>query len=243
LDRLGDWIERRSGHSGLRVKRLGGAPRLAYSDVRAPRAWKPGGFDKVLGTFGSAPTPSPQYFVSYAWGDDTSPEGHEREVIVDQLCAAAKERGISIVRDKNKLRTGDGIVSFMRRVGAGDRVFIILSEKYLRSPYCMFELLEIWRYSRSNEAEFGRRVRTYALADAFARTPIERINLAVYWMKQYEEIEVLIKEHGGRVVGTQDFRQFRLMSDFYSHVPDILATMFDTIQPRSFEELVQCGFD
>jgi hypothetical protein len=32
------------------------------------------------------------------------------------------------------------------------------------------------------------------------------------------------------------------MGDFCRHVPDILATMFDTVQPRSFEELVQYRF-
>jgi len=34
----------------------------------------------------------------------------------------------------------------------------------------------------------------------------------------------------------------REKGDYYRHVPDILATMFDTVQPRSFEELVQYGF-
>ena len=52
----------------------------------------------------------------------------------------------------------------------------------------------------------------------------------------------MIKEDGGEIVGTQDFQRFKLMADFYRHVPDILATMFDTVQPRSFEELVQYGF-
>jgi hypothetical protein len=43
----------------------------------------------------------------------------------------------------------------------------------------MFELCEIWRHSRADEADFRRRVRIYALPDAKARTPIERIRLAL----------------------------------------------------------------
>ena len=42
---------------------------------------------------------------------------------------------------------------------------------------------------------------------------------------------------------SQDFARFKLMSDFYRRVPDILATMFDTVQPRSFEELLQQIFE
>jgi hypothetical protein len=32
------------------------------------------------------------------------------------------------------------------------------------------------------------------------------------------------------------------MGTFYRHVPDILATLFDTVQPRTFEELERYGF-
>jgi hypothetical protein len=55
--------------------------------------------------FAQAPTTKPEYFVSYAWGDPT-PEGQQREIVVDQLCAAAQERGITILwsqRDNGRL--------------------------------------------------------------------------------------------------------------------------------------------
>lgn len=243
LDRLAAWIDRRSGHGGLRAARIGThglAAAIAEAAERDPA--KSGDADTVPGTFGPAPVAATEYFVSYAWGDDTSPEAREREDVVDRLCADAETRGVHIIRDKTTLRTGDPITAFMRRIGTGDRVFVILSEKYLRSPYCMFELCEIWRHSRGDEADFRRRVRIYALPDAKARTPIERIRLARDWKREHDEIATMIKDDGGEIVGTQDFARFKLMGDFYRHVPDILATMFDTVQPRSFEELVQYGF-
>ena len=33
------------------------------------------------------------------------------------------------------------------------------------------------------------------------------------------------------------------MGTFYRHVPDILAALFDTVQPRVLEELERYGFD
>jgi internalin A len=236
LERLSRWIEDRSGRGALRVRRVGSpTPPSAASAEPAP----PG---RLPGTFGPAPVVATEYFVSYAWGDDKSPEGLERETIVNRLCAAAEARKINIIRDNNTLRPGDRITPFMRRIGAGDRVFVILSNKYLHSPFCMFELLEIWRYSRSDEADFRRRVRIYALPDAAARTTGERIRLAAHWKAQHEDIAALIKEHGAEIIGDQDFARFKLMGQFYRDVPDILFTMFDTVQPRSFEELVQYGF-
>jgi internalin A len=243
LDRLVAWVERRSGRSGLHATRISaGASPSAMAEAMEWNAGKPGDADKVPGTFGPAPVTATEFFVSYAWGDDASPEGRERESIVDRLCTEAEARGVHIIRDKTTLRTGDRITLFMHRIGAGDRVFVVLSEKYLRSPYCMFELLEIWRYSRGNEADFRRRVCIYTLADTKARTPVERIRLARDWKREHDEINAMIKEDGGAIVGTQDFARFKQMGDFYRHVPDILATMFDTVQPRSFEDLVQHGF-
>jgi internalin A len=130
----------------------------------------------------------------------------------------------------------------MRRIGRGDRVFIILSEKYLHSAYCMFELWEVWLYSRHDEADFRRRVRVYALPDAQAATPLQRARLAAYWKTQYDELVALIREHGAEILAT-DFQRFKDMGDFYRHVPDILATLFDTVQPRRFEGLERYGFD
>ena len=160
---------------GLRATRIGaGAPPVRGTDGGTGCRQIRDGRRAAPRQLGPSPVAKPEYFVSYAWGDDTSPEGQERETIVDRLCAEAEPRGIHIIRDKTTLRLGERITPFMRRIGAGDRVFVILSEKYLRSPYCMFELLEIWRYSRGDEADFRRRVRIYALPGTKGGTPIER---------------------------------------------------------------------
>ena len=62
----------------------------------------------------------------------------------------------------------------MRRIGRGDRVFVVLSDKYLRSPYCIFELFEVWRTSRAEDEEFLRRIRVYSLPDAQIRTTLDQ---------------------------------------------------------------------
>ena len=61
---------------------------------------------------------------------------------------------------------GDSIAKFMKDIGQGDRIFVFLSDKYLKSPFCMFELFEIWRTCRLNEVELTKRVRLYPLGDA-----------------------------------------------------------------------------
>jgi internalin A len=114
------------------------------------------------------------WFVSYAWRDDTSPAGLMREQQVDQACEAACGRGITILRDKDVLHPGDSIERFMRDIGAGDRIFVFLSDKYLKSPFCMFELHEVWRQSRQDAEVLRDRLRLWTLGDANIRTPEDR---------------------------------------------------------------------
>jgi internalin A len=182
------------------------------------------------------------WLVSYAWGDIT-PEGRERDKIVDTLCCAARENGFTILRDKEVLRLGDRISDFMRRMVVGDRVFVVLSDKYLRSAYCMNELSGIWRNCRQDDRAFLRRVRVYTLEDAKIWTPLDRAKYAAYWREQCEKIALLTKEHGVDLLGTKDYEQYRLMREFSFHIGDILATVADVLQPRSFDELVKYGFN
>ena len=115
--------------------------------------------------FAQEPASQPEYFVSYAWGDKT-PDGREHESIVDQMCAAAERRSITILRDDKVVGLGDRLSKFMQRLGRGDRVLVVLSDKYLKSPYCMYELFEVWRNARQEDEEFLKRIRVYTLPDA-----------------------------------------------------------------------------
>lgn len=183
----------------------------------------------------------PEWYVSYAWGDGT-PEGKAREEVVDRLCAAAEVRGRKILRDKEVLGLGDSISAFMRRISGGDRVFVILSDKYLRSPHCLFELSEIWRTSRQEGKAFLDRVRVYALPDATIWTPLDRVKWAIHWKTQHDALDGAAREHGVGVLGEAGSAELRLMQRFFTQVTDILAVLTDIVQPRTFEELEQYGF-
>jgi internalin A len=111
------------------------------------------------------PSSGLEYYVSYAWGDDT-PEGKDQETTVDRLCAEAEARGKTIVRDKNAMKYGDRISRFMDRIGKGavnGRVFVVLSDKYLKSAYCMHELFDVWRNCREDPETFIDRTRVQVL--------------------------------------------------------------------------------
>ena len=102
------------------------------------------------------PKSIPEIFVSYAWGDDSSEDAWKRTEIVVPVRRSGRMAGIS--RDSKVLRPGDLISGFMKRIGLADHVIVVLSDKYLHSPYCMTELHSIYQRSVGEKEDFLRRI-------------------------------------------------------------------------------------
>jgi internalin A len=237
LERLNEWLEKAHGQLGLRPAK--------QEDPRAVELARP---ERAKDEAEKAPdlhfaaqrrTDSRRY-VSYAWNDPSDPK---REEHVDRLCDAATTRGTPIIRDKTAMSFGDSISRFMKEIGQGDRVFVFLSDKYLKSPYCMFELFEIWRKSWQDEAEFTKRVRLYPLGDAKIWEIEHRLDYADYWSERFSKLDERIRRTGPSRMAERDFKAFKLMQDFAHHVGDILALFADTLLPRAFDDFLKYGFD
>ena len=76
------------------------------------------------------PALAPRNGTSPTLGPTPRPTAHERKAIVDRLCDEAARRGIRIQRDKTSLGPGDSIPPFMQCIGSGDRLFVVLRERY-----------------------------------------------------------------------------------------------------------------
>jgi internalin A len=54
----------------------------------------------------------------------------------------------------------------MKTLGQARLVIVVLSEKYLRSPYCMTELYSVYQNARQERQEFLNRIIPLVLKDA-----------------------------------------------------------------------------
>jgi len=91
--------------------------------------------------------PTPEAFVSYAW----TPESNS---FVDRLQQSLEQHGIHLRRDREEVRYKESIRDFMRRIGQGKCVVVVISDKYLKSENCMFEMIEIARSRDCANASF-----------------------------------------------------------------------------------------
>jgi internalin A len=188
------------------------------------------------------PSPRSEYFVSYAWGDNTV-EGRERETVVKRFIDAAAAKGITLIYDRNSLRPGDRTSVFIERVGRGDRIFIFLSDRYLKSTYCRMELFEVWRNCRPDDAAFIAHTRIYMLPCARIGTLAERTQYVLYWRAKFEETGALVKAHGPGILADADLADYRRMETFVGETPDMLRLVQDVLNPRAFEDFVEYGLD
>ena len=142
-------------------------------------------------------------FISYAWGG-------ESEAVVNKIDDALQQRGVRITRDKRDLGYRGSITEFMERIGQGNCVIVVVSDKYLRSPNCMFELVEI-----ADNKQFHDRIFPIVLRDANIYDPIKRIEYIKYWEEKRAALAEAIK-----TLDPANLQGIREEIDLYDHIRD-----------------------
>lgn len=78
----------------------------------------------------------PKIFISYCWED---------KLFADLIDEDFKKLGFTLTRDERDLRFKESIKSFMESIGKHDFVISIISDNYLKSVNCMYEISEVMR--------------------------------------------------------------------------------------------------
>lgn len=153
-------------------------------------------------------------FISYAWGD-------KREEIVNQIDEALQERGIKIVRDKRDLPYKGSIQKFMEQIGRANCIVVVISDKYLRSRNCMFELVEI-----AANKQFAERIFPIILSDAKIYDPYERIDYVEFWEKEQAKLNERMKSLSDQ----SNLRGIREELDNYDRFRDEISELTSTLK-------------
>jgi internalin A len=183
------------------------------------------------------PKNTPEIFMSYAWGDDSSETARKRGEVVNRLCETLGQDGWNTLRDKTDMPPGDLISGFMKRIGLADHVIVVLSDKYLRSPYCMTELHYIYQRSVGEKEDFLRRIIPLVLDDARFGTWRDRLVYTKHWRTEFEEMELHFKD-----LAEADFRLYKAMQEWHNRIGDMLAYVNDVLGPHGFDEIVKDDF-
>ena len=173
-----------------------------------------------------------EVFVSYAWND-------ESRAIVDRLQHALAQQNIRLLRDREEVRYKDSIREFMRRLGRGKCIVVIISEKYLKSENCMFELIEVIR-----NTAFRERIFPIVLSDANIYKAVGCIKYVQHWENEIKELDAGLKTvRADNLVKLQEnlntYSEIRRMfDDIAERLRDMNALTPEQHQNSDFEQLI-----
>jgi len=178
-------------------------------------------------------------YFSYAWRDipdadkrDTNtvaaPANYDREEVVDKIYNQLTEKyDVTIYRDKNVLTLQDSIQSFMNRIGQGKVVIIVVSDKYLKSEYCMYEAWEIYKNDRFKE-------RAFLVVQPDVNLNGGANNYLEYWRDKKNDLENEIKEKFSNDSTAADklIAKNRTLMYIYLFIGAFIEILQDTLYPK-----------
>lgn len=183
-------------------------------------------------------------FLSYCWADDK---------VANDICAAFHaQKEIKIHRDKIEIGSWRSIKEFMQSITQMDYVIMLISQKYLESDNCMYEVLEVMR-----NRNYASKIFPVIIYDAIY-DPTVRLSYVKFWqdktkqfkkkfdgieiqnlhaspatLKHYHEISLHIDEFLGQIVDMNN----PLVKDVPQKIKEILGIDKYKGQNESRQEL------
>ncbi|MEM9544707.1 MAG: toll/interleukin-1 receptor domain-containing protein [Bacteroidota bacterium] len=102
-------------------------------------------------------------YITYS--TDKAQDSTGSEKVKNALVKIFQEKGIRYRDDKEQIASGDSLTEFMNEIGYANYVIAIIDNKYLKSPFCMYELNQVYTNCNSDPKEFTKRVLFFILKD------------------------------------------------------------------------------
>ena len=161
-------------------------------------------------------------YFSYARG--------EQENIVDGLYTAllADDPSYQLLRDTMDIEYGGLISEFMQAMGKGELIVVFLSDAYIRSPYCMYELYEIARNCKFEKDLFSQKVLPVPLEQLKLDDPIFLEEYFSYWEDEKKTWQDFVQKRmeRGNPSRAQSDRLFRVQ-EVERHLGDLADWLQD----------------
>ncbi len=110
--------------------------------------------------------------MSYSWEDEQA---------TDRLDNFFKDKEIELIRDKKELSYKSNINKFMREIRKSNFTILLISDSYLKSMPCMYELLEFIK-----DENYKNRILPIVNKNANFFKSEDRNEYIKYWKNQYE---------------------------------------------------------
>ena len=173
-------------------------------------------------------------FLSYCWNDT-----NEADKIYNYL---KDSQNIELHRDTIDIGKWGSIKEYMQSIGNMDYTILLISDSYLKSANCMYEVLEVMRDRNYEDKIFP------AVIDSGIYSPITRAKYVKYWQDEFSELESTLKEINVQNLGKLN-EDLKRRQDISSNIAEFLDVVSDMNNPNIEdvcvaieEQLSQKGF-
>ncbi len=169
-------------------------------------------------------------FISYC---------HKNETVVDEIDNSFAEDGVKLIRDKREVKYKDSFKEFMKKIRFTDSVLMVISDDYLKSKNCMYEVLETLKDDNYKERIYP------IIIDAKIYSPSEKLEYLNYWKNEYSILKNKISKHELEEVISvaKDLKIIRdingSITDFISIISDFKNIPFCILKKNKFKEIKQ----
>lgn len=189
-------------------------------------------------------------FISYCWADKD---------VVDLIDKDFQELyGITFTRDERDLKFKQSIRSFMQGLSDQDYVIMVISDSYIKSDNCLYEVMEVMRDRRYRDKIYcvilNENDKKYYSEEAIKNlyrkgntvecniyNAVGRVNYNKYWNHKKKELSQLIEELDDELSKIEPLMDLRRIDDIVKNVGEFLNTVSD-MKNESIEELKKTNY-
>lgn len=165
----------------------------------------------------------PSIFISYSW---------QTKEIAEKIFNDLRVIGVSIVMDNQELNYTDNIPTFMKRIRESKYALLLISDNYLKSKNCLFEVLELLKDEKAWE-----KVLPIVCKETKIYTVIDRIKYISFWQQKVKEIELAL-DGINPINATHAYKELKLFQDISFNIDSFLKNISDSLH-FSPEEIIK----
>jgi len=167
-------------------------------------------------------------FLSYSWADN---------LIADQFDSGIRSFGIELIRDIRDGIYRTSVKEFMQRVKYSDFVIVLLSESFLYSSNCMFEMLELFKIPDAKSRVLPITVGKLNIFDTK-----ERLSYYDYWDGKITETEQNLIKYKSTDL-SNELKHYKKVRNELPELLEIISDMFiisvEAIINEDFKQLMK----
>ena len=122
----------------------------------------------------------PQIFLSYCWSDT--------EVVNKIYTELSSYSQIDLHRDRIDINRWGSIREYMQSISEMDYTILLISDEYLKSDNCMYEVLEVMR-----DRKYKNKIFPAIMCEDIYK-PIKRIKYVQYWQEECKKLNAEMQE-------------------------------------------------